>query len=115
MSASDCDIICKVAEYCEDIVNSMDRFGKDLEIFVSDVDYQHSTSFAMLQIGELVKRLSDGFVYSYPEIPWRTISGMRDFYAHQYGNVDLSMAWSAISVDIPRLLTFCRSCIKDDC
>ncbi len=44
----------KIAEYCEDILAAVARYGSSYDTFQSDRDFQHSVSFCILQIGELV-------------------------------------------------------------
>jgi uncharacterized protein with HEPN domain len=51
-----------------------------------------------------VKRLSEGFRASHPEIPWADMAGMRDVLIHDYDDVDLHEVWHTATVDIPRLI-----------
>ena len=44
----------RINAYCKDILASIDRYGLSFEDFFADLDYQHSVSFCILQIGELV-------------------------------------------------------------
>ena len=46
----------KIAEYCEDILAAVARYGSSYDTFQSDRDFQHSVSFCILQIGELVEK-----------------------------------------------------------
>lgn len=57
----------------------------------------------IIQIGELVGRLSDEFVEEYNDIPWHAIKGMRNLHAHDYENVDLENVWNSLIKDIPEL------------
>lgn len=63
-------------------------------------------------IGEAVKRLPDEFKLIYFDVPWRRISGMRDFIAHVYFALDLDIVWDTISSDIPELLQRVREIIS---
>jgi uncharacterized protein with HEPN domain len=56
-------------------------------------------------IGEAVRRLSDGFRDSRPQIPWRQIAGMRDRLVHGYDKINWSLVWVTATSDVPRLLT----------
>ena len=47
----------------------------------------------ILQIGELVGRLSDEFKEANTSIPWHKIRGMRNYVAHEYGSIDLDVVW----------------------
>ena len=57
----------------------------------------------IIQIGELVSRLSDETKKLNKEIPWNEIRAMRNIHAHDYENVDLSIVWHTIYNDIPEL------------
>ena len=50
-----------IRDYCAEIQKTIDRYGKSIDIFDRDADYQRSVSFCILQIGELSGRLSPEF------------------------------------------------------
>jgi len=51
---------------------------------------RHSAIVRQIEIiGEATKRLSEDFRNSHPEIPWRSMAGMRDVVIHGYDHVDL--------------------------
>jgi len=88
-------------------------FGRDEEDFLSNIQFQHSCAFAVEQIGERVKRLSCGIVSRYSEIEWRDIAGFRNILSHDYPSVNLSVFWSTIMNDIPKLKKECESILAD--
>ena len=57
----------------------------------------------IIQIGELVSRLSDDFLEVYNEIPWHAIKAMRNLHTHDYDRVDLSIVWNTLKEEIPYL------------
>lgn len=57
----------------------------------------------IIQIGELVNRLSDEFIEKCKQIPWYAIKGMRNLHAHDYENVDMEIVWNTLKEDIPQL------------
>ncbi len=77
----------------------------------TEVDFKNTISlqdmvFRRLEIiGEAVKNLPDSLKSAYPEIPWKSIAGMRDKLIHQYFGVDIVLTWNAVVQDIPRLKT----------
>ena len=63
-------------------------------------------------IGEAVKNLPEAMRERYSDIPWRQISGMRDFVAHVYFAIDHSIIWDTIQNDVPTLLSRIREIIQ---
>lgn len=109
----DLENINAILEYCDGILATKNLYGDDIEDFVENLQYQWSTAFGILQIGEAVKRLSKGLLERYKNVPWSEITGMRDRAAHQYHNNDLVKQWNTIQKDIPALKNICLR-IKND-
>ena len=57
----------------------------------------------IIQIGELVGRLSDDFRSAHEDIPWYEIKALRNLHAHDYENVNMELVWEAITIDVPEL------------
>ncbi len=60
----------------------------------------------LIQIGQSVKDAqAEGLDLPrlQPEIPWRSIAGMRDRLAHKYWLLDAAIVWSAVENDLPKL------------
>ena len=57
----------------------------------------------IIQIGELVSRLSEEFIEKHREIPWYEIKAMRNLHAHDYDNVNFEIVWETLINDIPQL------------
>ncbi len=67
----------------------------------------------VVQIGELVGRLSDDVKKGAPSIPWRAIKDTRNFYVHAYGSIDLPSVWETLVNDIPLLAAVCEELLSD--
>ena len=65
----------------------------------------------LFQICELSGHLSEDFRNQHPELPWNQIRGMRNWFAHDYGNMDSVSIWNTIAEDIPGIEEFCRKII----
>ena len=59
--------------------------------------------FRMIQMFEHTEKVSEAFKQVHPEIKWINIKGFRNRLVHDYGGVDLSFVFNAISQDIPLL------------
>ena len=103
MKQADRAVIERMIRYCEEIERFMDRFGKRFDDYCGDQAYQYATSMCVIQIGELVARLSNETLLETPSIPWRLIRGMRNIYAHNYDRTKPETMWQTLTEDIPQL------------
>ena len=113
-SQRDVSILQHILSYCNEIQDTVSRFGDDKELFLSDSVYHNAVALCILQFGELAGALSDGFRSAHSEIPWRDIKLMRNIVAHRYGTVDHSITWDVVMDDIPVLKAFCISVLNTD-
>ena len=67
--------------------------------------YRNSITTPILQIGELAKHLSEGFRSEIDTIPWKSVMGIRDVFAHHYGSVDFELVWNTAHKSIKELET----------
>ena len=54
-------ILEHIVSYCDQIEETVKRFGNDYELFANDTIYRNAAALCILQIGELVGKLSDDF------------------------------------------------------
>lgn len=55
-------------------------------------------------IGEAANNVSAEYCQLHPEVDFAGWAGMRHRLVHDYANIDLDIVWSAICVDLPRLI-----------
>ena len=103
MKNNDIELLNKIISYCSDIESLMTKYNTNYDCYESDISFQYSCNMCIIQIGELVGRLSDEFISEYSSIPWRAIKGMRNLHAHDYENVDLEIVWNTLTEEIPQL------------
>lgn len=109
MMSPDLQRIKHIRDYCREIAKTISRYGNDFEVYLSDVDYQRSVSFSILQIGELSGGLSEQFRKETADrVQWGPMKAMRNLVAHNYGKMDQAIIWETATVDIPALLRFCE-------
>jgi uncharacterized protein with HEPN domain len=109
----DPDILRHIVSYCEQIEDTIARFGNDFEAFRTDTIYRNAAALCVLQIGELVGKLSDEFRIYHCSVPWRQIKAMRNIIVHDYGTVDPDITWEVITSDIPALKEYCQDVLKE--
>lgn len=57
----------------------------------------------LVEIGEAVKDIDEAILASEPQIPWQSISGMRDRLTHHYFDTSLSVVEATVQEEIPLL------------
>ena len=105
-------ILEHIVSYCDQIGETVKRFGNNYTLFANDAIYRNAAALCILQIGELVGKLSDDFREAHPGVPWRQIKAMRNIVAHSYGSVDPEITWEIITEDIPQLKDYCSLIIN---
>jgi len=101
MKKKDKIILKKILEYINDV--SQYAVGLNFESFLQDKKSMSACAFAILQIGELAKELSDDIQSQNPAIPWKGIRGMRNRIAHDYKNIDSTVLWDTVETSLPKL------------
>ncbi|MBI2068889.1 MAG: DUF86 domain-containing protein [Candidatus Yanofskybacteria bacterium] len=77
--------------------------GKSLQEFEKEPMRFSAVVRQLEVIGEAAKRLSIETKEDASDLPWRKITGMRDFLIHDYIEVDLKEVWKAATEDVPEL------------
>lgn len=114
LNETDTQILRHIVNYCDEIETTVKTFGQDEKIFKGNFIYRNAVSMPILQIGELANHLSDEFVSTYAEIPWRSIVGMRNRFAHGYQVMDLAEIWHTATNDIPMLNSYCKKLLSTE-
>lgn len=101
MSSRDIQIIYRIL-YEIEIIEKLIK-GFDEHSFLSDERTKRAVCMTLINIGELVKNLTDQFKSANNDIPWRTIAGLRDVTAHKYQTLKMGDVWHTVWYDIPQL------------
>jgi len=71
--------------------------------FFDDTMVQDAVIRNLEVIGEAVRNLPPDLRRRYPEIPWRSITALRNVLIHEYFGVDLEIVWRVVQRRIPAL------------
>jgi uncharacterized protein with HEPN domain len=84
------------------------------EALVSQKMAQKAIVMSLLNIGELANHLPQEFIAAHPELPWREMIGMRNFAAHGYHVMNLSVIWNTVDKNLPPLLQFLQNYLSEN-
>ncbi len=83
-----------------------------LESFKSDPRTVDACLMHLVQIGEMVSRLSEEFIEAHHGMEWFKIKGLRNIIAHDYFGIDLQEIHSVIEIHLPKLKDYIAPIIK---
>lgn len=111
MNTRDEIVLKKIIQYADEISETISRFNLTQDSFTEDFVARNAISMCILQIGELVGKLSEDFKAENNAMPWREIKAMRNIAAHNYGEIDIDILWETATCDIPDLKEYCQKFI----
>lgn len=88
--------------------------GYSLETFLQDERTVRAASMTLINIGELVKNLTEDFRQAHREIPWRAIAGMRDVSAHKYQTLRKEDVYTTCAEDVPEFARQIEALLLND-
>ncbi len=98
----------QLSEFLQDILETI----ADIEAFTADVEFaafkaNREKVLAVVKaieiLGEAVKKIPDDIRSQYPQVPWKSIAGMRDVLVHEYWGIDVNVVWATVQEGLPPL------------
>ncbi|MGF6606379.1 uncharacterized protein with HEPN domain [Paraburkholderia sp. WSM4175] len=81
--------------------------GQAKDHFLEDKRTQRAVVMSLIIIGEAATKVMDryaDFAQAHPEVPWRSMRGMRNRIAHGYFDINLDVVWDTVQTALPELL-----------
>lgn len=95
------------ALYLQHVLDAVGKVERYIAVghaeFMAASHWQDAVIRQLEIIGEAVKRISPDTLGRRPDIPWRRVSGLRDFLIHEYMGVDLEAIWQVTQSNVPEL------------
>jgi uncharacterized protein with HEPN domain len=88
--------------------------GKTRGDFEDDIQCQDAVIRRLEIIGEAARHLSPETQDTYPQLPWRAMTQMRNLVIHQYDDVDLTIVWDTVQNDLPPLIAALEQVVPPD-
>lgn len=94
-------ILSKISDELSLALDMLD--GIDFAGFDKNEMMKRAVCMTVINIGELVKNLSDDLRKEYSHIPWKFIAGFRDVAAHKYQTLKMKDVYKTVKEDFPEL------------
>jgi uncharacterized protein with HEPN domain len=78
--------------------------GLDLDTFAGDKRTLQAVVYCLIVIGEAERHISEDVKARYPEVPWRSMRGMRNFLVYEYPWMSPSVIWQTATKNLPPLV-----------
>jgi uncharacterized protein with HEPN domain len=96
-------------DFLGDIVEAMELIGlytKGLTYkkFLTDRKTRDAVVRNFEVMGEAAKNITADFKAMHPEVPWKTIAGLRDKLIHFYFGVDYKIVWNIVRKEFPKII-----------
>ncbi len=99
------DYIDHIHQAAADVCSFVEGLSKD--DFLKDKRTQQAVIMSIIIIGEAATKVIEGytaFTQAHPEVPWRSMRGMRNRMAHGYFDIDLNVVWETTQEWLSELL-----------
>jgi uncharacterized protein with HEPN domain len=73
----------------------------DEAAFLNNEEKMRAVCMTLVNIGELVKNMTDEFRSNNQHIPWKDLAGLRDVTAHGYFTLRMSDIWIYVAKELP--------------
>lgn len=108
------DVIClrkiiKEIYIGKDLINNVSE-----EKFLSNEMMKRAVSMTVINIGELVKTLTDEVRENNKHIPWKAMAGMRDITAHRYQTLRMEDVYLAANKELPEIVLEIEKILEKD-
>jgi uncharacterized protein with HEPN domain len=93
--------------------------GMSKDDCLADRRTQQAVIMSLIIIGEAATKVMDRYAEfgaRFPEVPWRSMRGMRNHIAHGYFDINLDVVWETVQTALPELLerlSFVRASAAD--
>jgi len=111
MNIRDRNILQKIVEEATVVFNML--YGVNELAFLANEEKMRATCMTLINIGELVKNLSNDIRENYKQIPWKDMAGLCDVSAHGYFTLRMPDIWIYASIKLPMLSRQIKEILND--
>lgn len=88
--------------------------SETLQNFEKDEKTKRAVCMTVINIGELIKNITDPTRQAYPKIPWKQAAGFRDIAAHKYQTLKMGDVYDTVRNDFPKLKIQLKNILNDE-
>jgi uncharacterized protein with HEPN domain len=88
--------------------------GQQFQQFLADRKTRNAVERNLEIIGEAARCVSTDAKERHPEIPWKSMIGLRNVLAHEYGEIRYEILWSVVQSKLDSLIRQLEA-MKVDC
>ena len=85
-----------------------------LEDFLKNEVLKRAVSMTIINIGELIKNVTEDTRKKYKEINWKDEAGMRDITAHRYQTLRMEDVYNSAIIDFPQMKEQLKSILENE-
>ena len=83
----------------------MQMLGENsLAAFLQNEMLKRAIGMTVINIGELIKNVTDEMRARHPDVPWKQVAGFRDITAHKYQTLRMEDVYQVVVEDFPSLI-----------
>lgn len=86
----------------------------DLETFLTNEMLKRALGMTAINVGELVKVVTDELRNKYKEFPWKAVAEMRDITAHRYQTLRMEDVYMTVHEEYPVLMQQLQNILKKE-
>ena len=86
----------------------------DLETFLTNEMLKRALGMTAINVGELVKVVTDELRNKYKEFPCKAVAGMRDITAHRYQTLRMEDVYMTVHEEYPVLMQQLQNILKKE-
>jgi uncharacterized protein with HEPN domain len=81
--------------------------------FLENEMLKRAVSMTVINVGELIKNVTDELRQSHSEVPWKAAAGMRDITAHRYQTLRMEDVYMTATQDFTKLRSQLETILKE--
>lgn len=110
MNRRDIQILNKIIKEIDIALEMMN--GKSLENFEDDEMLKRAVCMTVINIGELIKNVTDETRKNNKHVPWKEAAGFRDIAAHKYQTLKMADVYRTVTDDFGELQKLLRDILN---